>query len=240
MGSRSVERGMRMLRLRVVRVLSAGALLAMVGSTTASAGSPPAAVGHARGGQAGPTTSPDHIAPILFNQLSEATQTGIVSQNFEASLDAYDNEGADDFEVPVGKTWEIQAVRAAGLYFNGPGPAASETVTFYDDAGGVPGNVVATFTGVGTDHNGIFTFTLSQSVTLGPGAYWVSVVANQDFTPYGEWGWRTRTKLRLSPAVWQNPADGFGTGCTTWMNMQRCVGIMGTPDFAFALAGIVT
>jgi hypothetical protein len=36
--------------------------------------------------------------------------------------------------------------------------------------------------------------------------------------------------------VWENPGDGWGTGCTTWTNMQSCWGSLNPgPDFEFVL-----
>ena len=40
-----------------------------------------------------------------------------------ASFDHYDDELADDFVVPSGETWNINQVDAAGVYYNGAGPA---------------------------------------------------------------------------------------------------------------------
>ena len=69
-----------------------------------------------------------------------------------------------------------------------------------------------------------------------PGTYWVSVQANMDFALGGEWGWETSTVTNGSPAAWQNPGDGFGTGCTSWGVEIVCVPV-GGPDKMFALKG---
>src|SRR5262245_60984616 len=67
----------------------------------------------------------------LYNQNDDDNGVGIVSQNFETSLDAYDAQAADDFVVPDGHSWQVKEVDVTGVYFNGPGPAVSENVTFY-------------------------------------------------------------------------------------------------------------
>ena len=107
--------------------------------------------------------------------------------------------------------------RRRGVYFNGPGPAASFNVTFYSDAAGFPGAAVpvGTYTGLAyTNVTGTFTIPLPTPLVLASGTYWVSVQARMDFTPGGEWGWLDRTVTSNSAAVWQNPGGGFGTACT--------------------------
>ena len=61
-----------------------------------------------------------------------------------------------------------------------------------------------------------FSIPLNTEVSLGPGTYWVSVQANQNLIPQGQWGWKNRTVQTNMNASWQNPNNGFGTGCTTW------------------------
>ena len=53
----------------------------------------------------------------------------------------------------------------------------------------------------------------------------------------GEWGWATRNTQVGTAAQWQNPGDGFGTGCTSWADEQDCLGDVGGPDHMFTLRG---
>ena len=118
---------------------------------------------------------------------------------------------ADDFVVPAGQTWNITEVDAQGVYFNGPGPAASFNVFFYQNSGTLPGTNVYTATGQSfVNAAGVFQVTLTAPAVLTAGTYWVSVQARQDFTPAGQWGWTDRTVQANSPAAWQNPGGGFG------------------------------
>ena len=55
----------------------------------------------------------------LYDQLNNPGVVSTVSQDFEASLDAFDAFTADDFVVPAGQTWTINEVDAQGVYFNG-------------------------------------------------------------------------------------------------------------------------
>src|SRR5207249_4151183 len=131
----------------------------------------------------------------LYDQLDNPGTNATVSQNFETANNAFDNQGADDFVVPSTEIWTVQQVVAKGVYFNGPGPAASFNVTFYSNTAGFPGATVAggTHTGLAyTNVAGNFTIPLTTPLVLPPGTYWVSVQANMDFTPFGEWGWNDR------------------------------------------------
>lgn len=180
-----------------------------------------------------------HPAGVLYDQNNNDAGIGIVSQNFESDFDIYDSQGADDFVVPDrGHPWQITGITVTGVYFNGAGPAASENVTFYRDANGAPGEVVNTQTVVGADSNGSFTIPLAK-FALPQGHYWVSVQANMDFSSGGEWGWETGSVQNGTAAAWQNPADGFGTGCTSWGTLTTCIPSGEGPDFMFSLSGSV-
>jgi len=180
---------------------------------------------------------------ILYDQRDNDAGELIVSQNFQDSFfDTYDSSGADDFVVPSGETWKIRAVDVTGHYFSCSdcGPATSQRVRFYRDAGGSPGPLVATFGPLlGVESDGSFTIPLGpDGPVLSPGTYWVAVQINMPYICCGEWGWETRTVQGNAPAAWKNPRDGFETGCTTWHDVQECVGDYAGPDFMFAIRGI--
>jgi len=174
---------------------------------------------------------------VLYDQYDNPTGGAYTSQDFEASFDAYDNQGADDFVVPTGETWNIEGVDVQGSYSTG-GPAAAFHVFIYSDAAGLPGTNVYTgldqpYTdgGSGTD----FVITLGSPAVLTEGTYWVSVQARQDFGLAGQWFWGDRSVQNGNPAAWQNPGGGFGTPCSTWGVRGTCIG--GAPDNVFRLNG---
>ena len=187
------------------------------------------------------TPTPSCTPGVLYDQTSDPAANAVNSQDFEAVNDAFDNQGADDFVVPTGQTWTVQQVVANGVYFNGPGPAASFNVTFYTDAATFPGSAVVggTFTGATfTQAGSLFTINLPSGLTLGEGTYWVSVQARMDFTPGGQWGWTDRITTSNSAATWQNPGGGFGTPCTAWNRRGAVCGIDGpAPDQVFQIVG---
>jgi len=190
--------------------------------------------------------STDRAAAVLYDQHGTDSGIGIVSQNFESSFDAYDAQAADDFNVGAGHLWLVKEVDATGVYFgSGVGPAASETVTFYKDANGHPGKVINSATVTGTDNFGSFTIKLKHDdatkLNGGKGkngkTFWVSVVADLDFTATGgsEWGWENQTTTVGNPAQWQNPGGGFGV-CPTWDDENVCIAD-GQGDHMFTLRG---
>ena len=169
---------------------------------------------------------------LLYDQTDSPGTNSTVSQNFETVNDAFDNQGADDFAVPALQTWTVQQVKVNGVYFNGPGPAASFNLIFYNDVAGFPGAAVSTQPAVPyTQVGSTFIMFLTSNVVLVQGTYWVSVQANMNFTPFGEWGWTDRTVTSNSAAVWQNPGGGFGTPCTAYGRRGASCGIDPTaPD----------
>jgi hypothetical protein len=157
----------------------------------------------------------------IWDQNDNDSGFAISSQNFESGYDAYDDAAADDFKITLARDI-VTEVDVTGQYFNGSGPARDETVTIYQDAGGLPGAVIATATAMGTDVGGSFSIE-GLNILLARGTYWLSVVANMDFEVAGQWGWEGRTVKKLNPAVWENPGGGWGM-CPSWDTIQNCFG----------------
>jgi hypothetical protein len=179
---------------------------------------------------------------VLYNQNSNFGY-GIDSQNFSGSSSSLSSAAGDDFVIPAGQKWRITEVDVTGMYFNGSGPAKSEVVTFYTNKKGRPDKAKATFTLNCTDSRGSFACALpgtGQRLSGGTFGkrYWLSVVANCDFISCGQWGWVQNTVTHNKPGQWENPQNGFGTGCTTWNNTSTCIPSPGVvDDYAFDLKG---
>jgi len=182
----------------------------------------------------------------LWNQYDNpATEPplGIGSQKFEPAMAAFDDQAADDFviNVPTPPMFlYVTGVRVMGEYSAGGGPASSFNVYFYTNrAGHLPGTAVAAFlnrpyTGTPPD----FEIRWSPvSIFPSSGTYWVSVQAVQDFNPNGQWFWHNRIVQTNAGAVWQNPGDGYGTGCTTWNRKNACMPDQVWPDQVFQILG---
>jgi len=194
------------------------------------------------GGPVGDLSSPTPTggSVVLFDQTDNASGNGAPDQDFEAGLDAYDAEGADDFVVPGGVTWIIEEISTPGTQSAG-GSADSVNIRFLQDNGGAPGAEVpgCVFTGLTpVETTGSFTITLPTACTLSPGTYWMAQQTVQEFATAGQHFWSNRTTQTGNEGHWRNPNDGFGTGCTDFTPQTTCgVGGGTNPDFLFALVG---
>jgi len=173
-----------------------------------------------------------------YDHAATEPPLGIGSQQFEPAMAAFDDQAADDFVVvllPL-NVFYITEVRVMGEYSQGGGPASSFNVYLYRDAPGhLPGELIQAllnqpYTGTPPDFTIPFT-----SGLLDPGTYWISVQAVQNFNPNGQWFWHNRTFQTNSGAAWQNPGDGYGTGCVTWNRKNACMPNQVSPDQVFSL-----
>lgn len=177
---------------------------------------------------------------VLYDQYDNMGTSSFPSQDFETALDNYDAQGADDFVVPAGETWNITEVDVYGDYSSGSAGSESFHVFIYQDAAGLPGPVVYTALNQSyTSGNSIdFVITLTTPAILTEGTYWVSVQSRMDYNGNDQWFWKDRSVQNNNPAAWQNPGDGFGSGCTAWAVRTSCLGSAG-PDYVYRLVGDV-
>ena len=181
---------------------------------------------------------------VLWDQTSGISSSDFSSQDFTDSggtLNQYDSRAADDFLVPDGFHWVIDNVRAFGEYDDStPDLVDSINIYFFSDRNGLPGaeitgcvykNILPEDT---TDPD--FVIDLPSRCRLEPGHYWVSVQANISFAANGQWFWHENTVQRLNPFVWQNPGNGFSTGCIQFSPAQADCGA-DFPDLSFQLVG---
>ncbi|HOX72255.1 MAG: hypothetical protein WAS23_07870 [Dokdonella sp.] len=191
----------------------------------------------------GPAVQPSFATPngstVLYDQTDSAAGNGAPVQNFEASFDAYDSEGADDFVVPAGG-WTVSSFNFVTTV--GTPVTTTAALNVYADAAGLPGGApvcsaaaaVADVTATGT------TVTLPAPCVLGAGTYWVALTVDVNFGTNGQIFWSNRSVQTNSPGVFRNPGDGFASGCTDWAAMTTCgVGGGASPDFLFQVVGAV-
>src|SRR5882724_506248 len=185
-----------------------------------------------------PTPTPESVLYDQYDNFATVKPVDIPSQDAETALDFFDSQAADDFIVPTGQTWQVTEVDVLGEY-DSTGPAASFHVFFYENgAGDLPGTLVASRLENPYTGSNDFVITLTQPVTLPEGHYWVSVQARQDITQAGFWLWHNRTLQANFGAAWQNPGNGFGTGCVVWIRRVTCAMLQQTaPDQVFRLIG---
>jgi hypothetical protein len=181
------------------------------------------------------------FGPLYDQSNNPATEPplGIGSQKFESVMAAFDSQAADDFVLTAGVGANyINGVRVMGEYSAGGGPASSFNVYFYlNGSGNLPGAQVHAFENLsytGTPPDFVICLPL---FSLAPGTYWVSVQANQDLNPSGQWFWHNRRVQSNAGAAWQNPGDGYGTGCITWNRKSACMADQVWPDQVFQILG---
>jgi len=189
-------------------------------------------------GTATPSGTCTPLSGVLWDQTDNGAATSTTSQNFEAKLDGFDSEVADDFMVPSGRSWSVTHVNVSGNYFAGVGPADSVNVVFYN-IGTLPGNAVCTFNNVAIAsgaETGSFGIDLPSQCSLFSGTFWVSVQANMNFTPNGQWGWKDRTIQTINGAAFRNPGGAFMCSTNDWVLKTACVG-GNAPDQIFQIVG---
>lgn len=181
---------------------------------------------------------------VLWNQFNNVSDSDISSQDFidgDGSFNIYDTRAADDFEIPEGAIWRIERVNVLGIYDDTPDPIQSLNIVFYTNNRARPDEVIwyCNYRNILPDDilDPSFSTELPTPCMLTAGRYWVSVQADMLFVPNGQWFWFERDVQDLSAAVWENPGNGFGTGCVAFTPLQGC----GADDggLAFQLVGEV-
>jgi len=182
------------------------------------------------------------MATVLYDQTDNAGANGAPDQDFEASFDAYDAEGADDFNVDWPDGWVIQQVNTVGT--TGTPGGALVDVNVYSDNSGTPlgGSMVCSYNDVTptTDNLGALTVDLPTDCNVPTGVHWLAIQVNQNFGTFGQHFWSNRTTQTGNAGHWRNPGDGFATGCLDWTPMTTCgVGGGVNPDFLFSIVGML-
>ena len=188
---------------------------------------------------------------VFYSQLDDPSGYALVDQAFEATYAAYSAEAADDFTIGhipgTGDcTFLIQTMASPGIQSAPPSDPASVSTFFYSDAAGRPGALLEDCrfpgnTSFETDGFGDLMVTFDLPCPIDPFAHhWVSQQVRQDFLPVGgQHSWATRASAESNPAVWRNPGNGFGTGCSDWQPANSVCGARGQ-DMLFELVGIAT
>jgi len=186
-------------------------------------------------------TITDGTSPVILYDQSQlpSFESARPAQDFEAPNDAYDCQGADDFTVPAGETWNISKIYAGGTT-TGTTPQLIELVNIviYDDDAGSIGaeNVVINNVDAVPDSEPNLTITLPNVVILEAGTYWLSV---QDATPYataGQWFWSKQAAPTITyENYWTNTGGGFGVGAADW----TAASVVWTDDLDYNLTFII-
>lgn len=148
-------------------------------------------------------------------------QTGIVEGTSSSQIfpDFADQtiQTADNFEIPIGETWDISSVSVEGSISSGAPELA--VFTIHEDDNGLPGNEIfnsGDLNVVPTNDSSDFIITTDTPASLSSGIYWVSVRTNQAFNPgSNQWFWFFTTPAVNGDYMRQSPTELAGTA-TTW------------------------
>ena len=141
-------------------------------------------------------------AGLLYTQPFDGTGTAFASQN-DTNTGGSGNFATMYDNFTLASNSNLTGVQFTGEYFGPPGPGTitAWTLTFYNDAAGIPGAPIASgfFLGNGGEtflgtFGGLTTNTYELDFGAFPvlaGTYWLSVVPDLGFPP--QWGWSTAT-----------------------------------------------
>ena len=165
--------------------------------------------------------------------------TGLISTIFGGLPTGSDRTNiADEFVVPVTRAWTITRVDTIG-FTNQTITADAFEIIIYSDAGGAPGQPIATRSlplggSVTMDSQQM---TLANPIVVPEGTHWISVAARYDTavdTSGGRWNWFVGATARGSEWHLQDPAALFGG--LDWTSATD-LGLGAEPSASFVLYG---
>lgn len=160
-------------------------------------------------------------AEVLFDQVDPTPPQSTGSQDFEPAYDTADELAADDFEVPRGEVWQLQAAFVDGVRA-GQTSTGTFNVHLFANAGSLPGAEV-----------------LGTSVQANPGPAYPDVELPLTAAPIldaGAWWFAPQARLDgvspMNPQQWFRAESDTGSGATAaWRNPGG--GIVGHDCFEF-------
>ncbi len=182
-------------------------------------------------------SAPGAVTSVLYDQYNNSSSYSTTTSVHDRTSTCCDMEAADDFVVPNNQSWSIETVEAHGEYFIYP-VATSVNVSFYANAGILPGTLIASHPNVVLPQpqldSGEFSIPINPPVALAAGHYWVSVQANTS----GFWEWFDRDRISNENAAFRNPGGIIYPTCSNWgRRMFDCGSGTGSPDQVFRLLG---
>jgi len=174
-------------------------------------------------------------ADEFFNSGEDPAGNGVVSSTIDDAGAPLGAICADDFVVGAAGL-DLDGILAYGFFSAGTGTATDITVIIYDDAGGIPGAVVCSYTEVpsyvGGAFMGDFGVDFSSTCSLPAGTYWISVEVNGT----GRWNWLQSAGQQGAEAQLIDPNDYFMGGFTSWTGFTA-LGLAGDMGFGLYSCG---
>lgn len=177
----------------------------------------------------------------LYDNTANAGGSGVISC-YMVDLDTM-VQCADDFIIPTGGTWDVDAVTFRGFRNAATGGAGltmdSVTVEIFSDAAGSPGTAIYSAThqlgagGVPVPQGDTAITVMIPTQNLTEGTYWLSVYGYAESDE--RWNWISNTSADGSNGYLEDADDFFGAGATSWTDITT-LGLT-DPDFAFQIGG---
>ncbi len=153
--------------------------------------------------------------PVYDQNGIPTTQT---TSQFFTDFDAL-VQAADDFTIPEGSSWSIERVLAFGNSTNSPA-LTNATIVIYEDDQGIPGEEIynsGQIVPISDSGDANMNLMLPEEITLKSGNYWLSVYANESFSPGRKrWYWAARNVVIGKEAQSKDESDLFGDGAVDW------------------------
>jgi hypothetical protein len=151
---------------------------------------------------------------VLYDQTSGTPDAGCISSS-DFGVANKVAQGADDFPVPAGQTWQIGSIDVVGGGALTGSPTA--TVTIYG-TGSLPGAQLFSQSGIPISGANNLTIPVTGAPSLATGTYWISVLVTDPV----QWSWCEKQAQIGAVAAWRNPGGGFSLGCTTYTALTSC------------------
>jgi hypothetical protein len=151
---------------------------------------------------------------VLYDQTAGTPNGGCISSS-DFGVANKVAQGADDFPVPAGQTWQISSIDVIGGGVLTGSPTAS---VFIYGAGALPGSQLFSQTGIPIAGANNLSIPVTGAPPLATGTYWISV----QVTDPVQWSWCNKQEQIGSVAAWRNPGGGFGIGCMAYAPLTSC------------------
>ncbi len=148
---------------------------------------------------------------ILFDQTLTDGIDEVNAQNFDGiAFEVFDAVVADDFVIPENESWIIREVFLEGTEATAELTAADIKI-YAADNGDLPGTLLVDLPEQNAVDDGQrnLTVTLSESITLSSGTYWLAYAGKLNFYEGGQWSVVSSTTKNSNEFVWKNEGEGW-------------------------------
>lgn len=165
-------------------------------------------------------------AAVLYDQVDPTSPESTTSQDFEAMFNNFDAMVADDFTVPVGRTWRLKSVLFRGTAELPASLPTGMRVALFTNSSNAPGTEISSQVApITTGSYPRPNVTLPTPQILTPGTYWLGVqaVLNAGNFSGPQWFWADSDAGSFGNAAhFKNPGGGFDSDCVAFTIRSLC------------------